>query len=344
MNLHQRSLHLHLLIFLSLITTSIANPIYSRIGCNDTCGIVRIPYPFGIGADCSVNPWYIVECTSSTPYLSALNHLELLDVNLENQTVTVKTPTISDCQNPNGVSIKTMSIDLGRSPFLFSKSHNKFVFEGCGNAVMMDNGSVVTGCSTYCPKGSFVELGPKCYGINCCETTIPHYLKSYVMNLTGLDGARGCGYGFLVDEISYLRGRFSVAAEKASVPISLTWILTSSDIQDCCQGAGFPRNLELNMGDGTSVHTQKCFPGLRYVGNPYLSYGCEVREECARCPNNCYYGTIYEDDGSSRLTNFTCPPAYPMSFEKKSSIAIGNILSLFLHDMYTFASSIFVLL
>ncbi|KAJ0656683.1 putative wall-associated receptor kinase, galacturonan-binding domain-containing protein [Helianthus annuus] len=324
MNSYQASLHL--LIFLTLITTSIASPIYSRIGCNDTCGIVRIPYPFGIGADCSVNPWYIVECTSSKPYLSALNHLELLDVNLENQTVTVKTPTISYCLNPYWVSNKRMSIDLGRSPFLFSKSHNKFVFEGCGNAVMMDNGSVVTGCSTYCRKGSFEEEH-KCYGINCCETTIPHYLKSYVMNLTGLHGTGDCGYGFLVDENSYLRGRFSVAAKKASVPISLTWILTSSDIQDCCQGTGSPFNLELNMGDGTSVHTQKCFPGLRYVGNPYLSYGCEVREECARCPYNCYYDTIYEDDGSSRLTNFTCTPTYPMSSENKSSIAMGNILS-----------------
>ncbi|KAM0038715.1 putative wall-associated receptor kinase, galacturonan-binding domain-containing protein [Helianthus debilis subsp. tardiflorus] len=196
--------HLHLFIFLSLIATSNAIAKYAKPGCSDTCGNVTIPYPFGIGADCSVNEWYIVDCNYSTPYLSALKQLEVLGVNLEDQTIIVNTPTISYCHNLSWFATKTMSIDLVMSPFLFSKSHNMFVSEGCGNAVMMDNERVVTGCSAYC-QDDIVSERNNCYGINCCQATIPHYLKSYNMNLTSVDGDGGCKYAFLVDEDSYIK-------------------------------------------------------------------------------------------------------------------------------------------
>ncbi|GKB57704.1 ribonuclease H-like domain, reverse transcriptase, RNA-dependent DNA polymerase [Tanacetum coccineum] len=96
--------------------TSVAVTNYAKPGCNDTCGKVRIPYPFGIGANCSVNKWYTIDCNSSTPYLSALNHLEVLGVDLENQTITVNMQKLSVC------SQTTKSVDLGSSPFLYSKS------------------------------------------------------------------------------------------------------------------------------------------------------------------------------------------------------------------------------
>ncbi|KAJ0832129.1 putative wall-associated receptor kinase, galacturonan-binding domain-containing protein [Helianthus annuus] len=162
----------HLLILFSLTTTTMATAVqrYAKPGCNDTCGNVRIPYPFGIGAKCSINSWYMIDCNSSTPFLPATNNLQVINVNLENQTVTVKMPKYSPCQNPVPNTRQIMSIDLRLSPFLFSKLQNKFVFEGCGNAVMMDQrtrSEVLTVCSSYCDNNSHSDKN-NCFGIGCC--------------------------------------------------------------------------------------------------------------------------------------------------------------------------------
>ncbi|KAL8246629.1 hypothetical protein R6Q59_007845 [Mikania micrantha] len=269
--------HLLMIIFLSLATTSLAVPKYSKPGCNDTCGNIRIPYPFGIGANCSVNPWYIVDCISSKPYLSvALHHLEVLSVNLEDQTVAVNMPKISGCS-------QTMSIDLARSPFLYSKSHNKLVVEGCGSAVMMDHGSVLTGCSTSCVNDPDSDKN-NCLGISCCQTTIPYYLKSYTVNLTRLErqnGDGGCGSAFLVDKNS--SNDPFVVRDGSFVPVSLLWTLADSDQVMCCH-YGMTKGLKVDTRNDT--------------------------EECAKCEVDkdyyCDYTRIYDVDGLTKEWNFTC--------------------------------------
>ncbi|KAM0038686.1 putative protein kinase RLK-Pelle-WAK family [Helianthus debilis subsp. tardiflorus] len=313
----------HLLIFI-LLTTSPAIAKFAKTGCNDTCGNVTIPYPFGIGAGCSVNQWYTVDCNSSTPYLSALGHLEILKVDLANQTVIVVTQRmISDCQNP-----VRNSINLHGTPFLFCSYHNRFVFDGCGSAVMMDNGSVLTGCSTSCLNDSVSERNNDCFGFSCCQTTVPHYIKSYSINLMGLSGDGGCGYAFLVDDDSYLKGTFSVqsvAANNTSVPMSLMWTLPHSTTLICCRGSADHMNMELDTGNGTFVESQKCFRHRGYKGNPYLFDGCEVIEDCASCPDHasCDYDIIYGGDGSSvKIINFSCGPNLSTSFGSKSSMGV----------------------
>ncbi|KAJ0468342.1 putative protein kinase RLK-Pelle-WAK family [Helianthus annuus] len=171
-----------------------------------------------------------------------------------------------------------MSIDLHGSPFLFCSYYNRFLFNGCGNAVMMDKGSVLTGCSTSCLNDTVSERNNDCFGISCCQTTIPHFIKSYSINLTGLGRDGGCGYAFLVDVDSYLKGGFSiqsVAANDALIPMALMWTLPHSTTLNCCRGAADHMNVELDTGNGTFVETQKCSRHKGYKGNPYLFDGCE---------------------------------------------------------------------
>ncbi|KAI7756674.1 hypothetical protein M8C21_017551 [Ambrosia artemisiifolia] len=317
-----------LLILLCLTSEATsAAPEYAKSGCNDTCGTVRIPYPFGIGSNCSVNEWYTVECNSSKPYLPLLNQLQVLGIDLENQTVTVNTPIVSDCNQTN-------SLDLGRSPFLFSKSQNKFVFDGCGTAVMMDHGSLLTGCSTTCRNGSVSDEN-NCLGISCCEATIPHHVKSYNLNLTDMErlgGDGACTSALFVDKDSYLEGRFSIRDDNNSyVPISLLWTLSDSDYEqiNCCYTSS---RLEVDMGNGTSVNSWKCIYSeyRESEGNVYLIDGCQdasyKNEECRRCRSRqgyCYYVPIYGVDGLLAKKNFTCSERFYAGYhESKSSLAV----------------------
>ncbi|GJT04232.1 wall-associated receptor kinase-like protein 1 [Tanacetum coccineum] len=139
------------------------------------CGEVMIPYPFGIGSNCPLNEWYTVDCNSSKPYLSAFNNLEILNVSLEQQTVTLNSTIISNCQNSIRYSYDIPSFNLSGSPFVFSKYYNIFVVKGCGNAVISEDGNVLAGCSTNCPDDTVSERN-RCVGIereDCirCEQT-----------------------------------------------------------------------------------------------------------------------------------------------------------------------------
>ncbi|KAL8246535.1 hypothetical protein R6Q59_007751 [Mikania micrantha] len=209
-------LFMYLTILFSLTATSPVVADYAKKGCSDTCGNnVTIPFPFGINANCAINEWYIVECNNSTPYLPAVvNRPEVLGVNLEDQTITVSTPRITaGCQNPVGNISQNMSMNLGGSPFFFSKSHNKFVFEGCGAAaIMMDDESVVTGCSTTCVNGTFSRNGNNCVGDGCCQTKIPRYFRNATF-----------------------------------IPVSLLWTLRDSDQITCCSDRNPYRRIVVNQ-------------------------------------------------------------------------------------------------
>ncbi|KAD7478346.1 hypothetical protein E3N88_01482 [Mikania micrantha] len=275
----------YLIILLSFTATSPAVAKYAKTGCPVTCGNnVTIPFPFGIGANCAINQWYIVDCKNAMPYLSAFNHTEVLGVNLEDQTVTVSTPRITGCQNLVQNNSHTMSMNLTGSPFLFSISGNKFVFEGCGTATMTtDDGSVVTRCSTTCLNNvTFSSDRNNCFGNGCCQTAIPRYLRSYSINISGMGDQgedRACGSAFLVDQTNSYNQRswFSdpfIYRNASFVPVSLLWTLTDSDQFTCCSDFS-PERRKVDVFNGMQVDTFKCFTPFASLSeyNPYLKDG-----------------------------------------------------------------------
>ncbi|KAK1410853.1 hypothetical protein QVD17_37394 [Tagetes erecta] len=324
--------YLHLLIFLSLAATSTAR--YAKTGCNDTCGNnVSIPYPFGIGAGCSVNEWYIVECNSSTPYLSSLNRLEILSVNVENLIVTVRMQKSFVCldSNKNLSRINNWSVDLNRSPFLFSKLHNNFVFDGCGYSAMRNNVSSIPGCVTSCNNATLNDTlsDQNCVGFRCCQAAIPSHLKSYAVTFTldvdGVDGAF-CWYSFLMDKTSIDQRRLS----DPFVPVSLVWTLAASDQVTCCDNrTRYMRKVD--VFDSTPVDTWQCDGRWSSKGTPYLVDGCDEQEEptaeCRECEKGggvCDQNTTYYIDGSVFNQKVAC--YYNGEKRKPNKTSLGVIL------------------
>nr|XP_027088459.1 wall-associated receptor kinase-like 1 [Coffea arabica] len=249
----------------------------AKPGCSDSCGNVLIPYPFGLSRRCAVNQSYIIICNSSKPYLSNLN-LEVLNISLENQTVTVNSSLASFCNadqaQRNGSSTSWISSDLAGTPFFYSQIYNKMMLFGCGNAVLnqADN-KILSGCTSTCEFNASdlaTYSSSRCYGVNCCETIIPFYLSKYNLNFRGSRFNRSgqCSTTFLVDQ-NWLPEKFSESLQ--FIPVVLAWTLSQADataVVNCTYVSG-----SFYLDSGEHVENFVCaFCGSDI--NPYLQSEC----------------------------------------------------------------------
>ncbi|KAL6319221.1 hypothetical protein AAG906_013895 [Vitis piasezkii] len=228
--------------------------------CRYRCGNVTIPFPFGIGDSCYLNVWYSVNCSvnmSSGAEKPFLNHTKL---NLELLN--------------GGSNTSQPSIDLDKSPFLFSRMDNIFMVLGCGHAHLMEHGKIWAGCTSINCSDSFPDQG--CYGINCCQTTIPstksYYLNNYNVSFNLLNNItrnqNTSTHALLVDS-----DWFSGFTKPADV-IAVGYAPLSLFIYYSRQVGGYIRY---------SCYCER----WNYEGNPYLIDGCHVIKECAHCLGTC---------------------------------------------------------
>jgi len=181
-------------------------------GCQDKCGEVAIPYPFGIGSECARDSGFIITCnTSFTPPLPVLGstNIDLLDIQLPLGLIRVNQIVANECHSESGINDSYANVwtDLSELPYKFSDSRNKFVGIGCDTkAYLLDKELVfMTGCSSMCNDISYVTNGT-CAGIGCCEIPIPKglgvftvYAASDYSHSKCMDFSP-CSYAFLVDD------------------------------------------------------------------------------------------------------------------------------------------------
>ncbi|KAL3523056.1 hypothetical protein ACH5RR_015890 [Cinchona calisaya] len=251
----------------------------AKPGCNDTCGNVRIPYPFGISPGCALNDSFIIICNSSKPYLSKLN-LEVLNVSLQNRTLTIYIPITHFCSSGTETSAITgwniNTTDLAGTPFFYSKTYNKMMLFGCGNAVLNQSEfKILSSCASTC-EFSTPQVITKCYGVNCCETTLPFYLTEYHLKLTisRFNSSTNCASVFLADQ-NWLPEKFSQSLQ--SVPVVLAWTMQRADVNAVYACPNEITYLELESGRNFETFicpNCKLEAADREQINPYLEQPC----------------------------------------------------------------------
>ncbi|KAG8379784.1 hypothetical protein BUALT_Bualt07G0125400 [Buddleja alternifolia] len=300
-------------------------------GCPERCGNITIPYPFGIGSECSFNSSFSVFCLNSTVppqlFLSSIN-LQVVNISLAKGIIEVVQPvTPVNCSDEKR---RHQSLGLGRallgSPFTISGFHNSLAVLGCRNSVYLEaNGLTISGCVPIC-DGSYNVTS--CNGINCCQTTIPPRLQElqYSYQSKGFGNSSFCGYVFIAREnwfpeeyrtyiglqnhsLSPFDERFGTATIVLEMELDNIWVLYPGYCEHRTKFS--PSSPYYNESFTRSCSCRS--PG--FEGNPYLPKGCQDVDECSNATMNpcrivngsyCHntigsFDCLYPEDKGSRI-------------------------------------------
>ncbi|XP_052181544.1 wall-associated receptor kinase-like 10 isoform X4 [Diospyros lotus] len=327
-----------LLLWVTRGEASLAKP-----DCPGICGSISIPYPFGIGDNCSLDSSFSVVCSDyqslTQLFLESFN-LEVLQISLEGGTVRVNHPIISKC--PDMVTASD-SIATLPGPFTYSDTYNRFTSMGCDNLALLhgEATNIISGCLSICNTSSSIQTG--CNGIYCCQTSIPPSLKFLNASLGSVnrDGDQnGCKYAFLVDQkwfIEEVKDIDSIASMEY-VPAVLDWRIRGE-----CYGNESNSNTRGSCGNNAYCRANQttalqCFCESGYDGNPYLPSGCQDIDECTNYSlNGCDQGCT-NTKGSYKclcrpgyvlLGNYSCFKLYSDGgSSRKKVIVIGTCTGL----------------
>ena len=283
--------------FLLLLTYGLAEaapPPMAKPGCNDRCGNVSIPYPFGMtAASCYLNNWFRIVCTgndsSARAFLPEIN-MEVLEINIANpyrndsfisyepSIVRVKMPIIIS-SNCTGTGPGNGGVNMTGGPFYFSSYRNKFISVGCNNMAMITGNDpmLLAGCNSDCNSETMIQREAKCSGFNCCQTTVPDRNQVFNVTFKSIDeknnGSEKCKYAFLAEEEWFDSNIKNLSYEVPlleDVPVALDWTLNFTDINPT---EAYRRNAQYWSSTSYNGAQYYCLPG--YEGNPYLNTGCQ---------------------------------------------------------------------
>ncbi|KAI3894122.1 hypothetical protein MKX03_024798 [Papaver bracteatum] len=181
--------------------SSLAKP-----GCQSKCGNVTIPYPFGIGKECSMigthgngdaHIMYNVICDHSydppKPFMNATYYFEILSISdtevlIRNSFTEFNGRSFKSPIEPNHIELMNSFnlsglhyLDLSNTPFMVSYTGNKLYGVGCGLValytadVIGPKGVARKECQSSCES---ISRDGSCSGSGCCQTDVPRDLES----------------------------------------------------------------------------------------------------------------------------------------------------------------------
>ncbi|XP_059666592.1 wall-associated receptor kinase-like 1 [Cornus florida] len=315
----------------SAASNSMAKP-----NCQEKCGNLSVPYPFGIGKGCCRNQMFEVTCNEST--LFYMSDVQVFQISLDH--VSITGPAIVQCYNKSsGESpVGPVSYGLEESPFRVSHTQNKLVAIGCDIFAYFTDLNTTNyrkGCASICYNNTSsssrivglaannYSINPtSCSGIGCCQTDIPEDIYSFNLHIETINtigrlwASAPCSIAFIADKnfSEFSKPNASNITDYDfldGVPLVLDWAIESISCREAQRRKDYAcgRNsdcIKSIIDDGVGYRC-RCSQG--YQGNPYLNNGCQDIDECENTKKNkCPDGALCNNTAGSYLC--TCPPGY----------------------------------
>ncbi|XP_072977807.1 wall-associated receptor kinase 3-like [Typha angustifolia] len=350
---------LQVFILLLLGTASAAN--ISLPGCQDKCGNVSIPYPFGVGAGCYLDAGFEIICDDSYPTPKAFtNGNTQVDEILPDHVRAHYWYISYQCYDETDwTNASTAWFNLTQVPaFRFSDTRNKFTAIGCATlAYIFGNGGRVngytSGCLSFCNTPGSATNG-SCSGMGCCQTSIPKDLFYFNVSFGGYNHSdvwefSPCSYGLLVEQDWYnftasdLSGfDFYHKNNITGFPVVLDWAIRDMSCSEAKLQTGYAcRSEKSDCYDSTNGPGYLCKCSGGYEGNPYLEHGCTDIDECRDpdlypCFGNCTnkpggYDCKCPPGTQGNATYERCskiPEKFPLAAKLSVGISAGVIIML----------------
>ncbi|KAJ6709283.1 WALL-ASSOCIATED RECEPTOR KINASE-LIKE 21 [Salix koriyanagi] len=292
----------------------------AKAGCQDRCGNVTIPFPFGLTDDCYYDAEFLITCNHTfsppKPFLGAGN-LDFTEITLEGK-LHIEQYIAKDCYDASGPT-HSNSPYLMLGNFIISDADNIFVSIGCDTVASLsghlkeagsNESEYQVGCTSLCNSLKYVP-NDTCSGIGCCQTSLAKGVNYIDLSVTSQKNHSGildfspCSFAFIIEKNKF---NFSTSdlwelQNVDKVPLVVDWSIGNnscaevkkSGMYNACQG-----NSTCYDPDNGHGYLCRCLDGYR--GNPYLPNGCLDIDECtdATVNHNCTHIC------TNLIGNYTC--------------------------------------
>uniref|UniRef100_A0A0D9VJV3 Protein kinase domain-containing protein n=1 Tax=Leersia perrieri TaxID=77586 RepID=A0A0D9VJV3_9ORYZ len=353
-------LPLLLLVCLPLPSSADTIPPYAA-----TCHNVSIPQPFGLIGSYTVGPepvpGFEIICGSSGPMLPINGTTyRVLDISLSNGSLRILGNTIAwECHNTYGSNQAVNNLNLERTRFVFSDTHNKFTAVGCDAMAMLLSGTghggngagsrYSGGCVSFCATNGSI-LDGTCSGVGCCQAPMPQGLKNLKLEFQSIRKISGsakdgsgepCSKAFIVDKDLYKFSHHDLQSDPRSEswPLVLEWSISDGCCEEVRNTTAYACMENSECYDAPNRIGYRCNCSQGYNGNPYLPPthgGCTDINECMdKSSNPCTHKCI------NKIGGFNCKCPMGMAGDGKNggsgcSGSLGLVLFLVILGFWTY--------